>query len=160
MTILTIGPAPTVVEQPRQQLPPSVDDDDSGEGEPEVEGGPEHAVEDGAESAAPAGAAPSLSPTASSVRPTFATEEEEMNWALGKLEHCIRSRRNSQRFIAAVESARARFLDERALNAGAKGNPLYTDAALTVRQVRAREHAMPPVRRALSVPPDPDPCPT
>ena len=68
-----------------------------------------------------------------SERPVFETYEEELAWAISKLEKCIRSRRAWEKFQATVNAAWARFLDPRAAAAGAEGTKWYTDAAMTIR---------------------------
>lgn len=59
--------------------------------------------------------------------------------AIAKIEKCIRRRRAAQKFMAAIDAAKAQFLDERALEAGAANSPWYTATALQIRMALASD---------------------
>ena len=61
-------------------------------------------------------------------------EGDEIRWAMQKLEGAIRKRNFAKQFQEVIHSARESFLDQRALEAGAKGNAFYSDSALAIRQ--------------------------
>ena len=72
-------------------------------------------------------------------RPHFTNQADEFDWAMKKLNNAIRSRRARAAFSAVIDAAKERFLDARALAAGASKSRWYTTTAMTIREALSQD---------------------